>query len=320
MKKYIWNIPINVVNLISVISGIVTVITPIVSVVLSVRNKLRPNILWVCCVIVLAGFCVLLLLRMRKYRMLANSRMEKTSFNFHKALHETRNLFFDAMHNQKLDNLTETLLNITYKEKLSGILDNLCETLVSFTDRPISACIKLNCFSSQNGCEDINQENVELITFCRSHNSVTDRGNYERCNRKIFLDDNTDFKEIISNDNHKDYFYQPDLLAYNNKLKSVESSYKNTNTDWERYYKSTIVVPIRIEFNRLYHIKKDTSYHIIGFLCVDSEHRDAFTEKQEKYNVGIVNAYADIIYVLLSQYRHYLNKLYAKSDKEEVTV
>ena len=320
MKKYIGNIPISVVNFVSVISGIVTVITPIVSVIISVKNKLRPNTIWICCVIVLICFCILLFSRMKKYRMLSNSRMEKASFNFHKALHETRDLFFDVMHAQKLNSLTETLLNITYREKLSGILDNLCETLNSFTDRPISACIKLNCFSSENGCEDISQENVELITFCRSHNSVTDRGNYERCNKKIFLNDNTDFKEIISDNNNKDYFYQTNLLDYDDKLKSVELAYKNTNTDWARYYKSTIVVPIRIEFNTLYHIKKDTSYHIIGFLCVDSEHTDAFTEKQEKYNVGIVNAYADVIYILLSQYRHYLNKLYTESKKEEVTV
>ena len=103
--------------------------------------------------------------------------------------------------------------------------------------------------------------------------------------------------------------FQEALSEYKKELEKIGKTYRNTNENWSKYYQGTIVVPIRIEFKRLYHQKKNESYHIIGFLCVDSMSTDAFTEEQENYNVDIVKSYADIIYLLLSQYKHYLKKL-----------
>jgi len=192
---------------------------------------------------------------------------------------------------------------------LSIILDNLCEVLNSFTQRKISACIKLITYNEAE--EIINIDNASLVTFCRSNNSDTDRQNYENHNKVILLKDNTDFREIVSNGNDKDYFYQGDLEAYDKLLQKTGKHYDNTHKDWYNYYAGTIVVPIRIEFKLLYHQNKDDEYHILGFVCVDSKSKDAFTEQYEKYNVDVVKAYADLIYILLGQYRHYLKKLTA---------
>ena len=62
-------------------------------------------------------------------------------------------------------------------------------------------------------------------------------------------------------------------------------------------------------FNKLYHFKKNEGYHIIGFLCVDSMSKNAFRPEQEIYNCNLVNTFADEFYVILSMYRHYLNKI-----------
>ena len=89
-------------------------------------------------------------------------------------------------------------------------------------------------------------------------------------------------------------------------FKHYKRRYENTNVNYLNSYKSTIVVPIRIETEKLYDIKNKNKYNVIGFLCVDSLSTDAFLSKQEKFNCNIVKAFANNIYVLLGQYAHYL--------------
>ncbi len=310
MKKPLNDIPTEVVNLISVISGVVTIISPIVSIIITIKTDVKPNVFWVISTASLILFCIILFFRMKKYRTLSKERLEVVSENIHKSMHNSRDIFFDIMHSHKLKHLNEEMLNYTYKTKLSTILDHLCNILASYTKRKVCACIKIVYCKNTEDEKKITDDAVELVTFCRSNNSDTERDNYERQKKRILLKDNTDFKEIISGEFGKDYFYQPNLIEYEEKRKKDGSCYENTNKTWSKYYKSTIVVPIRIEFKRLYHTKNEEPYDIIGFLCVDSEYTDAFTEKQEKYNVDIIKAYADTIYVLLSQYRHYLRKIY----------
>lgn len=64
-----------------------------------------------------------------------------------------------------------------------------------------------------------------------------------------------------------------------------------------------------IEHKRLYDTSSEDSFHVIGFLCVDSESTSAFLKRQEKANVNMLKSFADLIYILLSQYQHYLKKL-----------
>ena len=109
-------------------------------------------------------------------------------------------------------------------------------------------------------------------------------------------------------DNDKNYFYQNDLELFSKELEKQGKHYKNSNPNWKNDYVGTIVVPIRIDTNNLYN-KENGSFDLIGFLCVDSKSKNAFTVQQEAFNVGIMKSFADILYVLLSQYRHYFEKL-----------
>lgn len=308
MKEKLHNMPLWLINIVTVVSGIVTIITPIITIILSISKKAHPGVWTISTFVVLLLFLIILYLRMRKYRGLANNRMKKSSYNYHKLLHETRDLFFDTMHSHKLGVLTVNELTISYKAKLAAILDNLCDTINAYTEREVFACIKLISYSADE--EIIDKDNATLVTLCRSNNSSTEREEYEkRSNKEIFLKDNTDFVEIVSGESSKNYFYQGNLKKYDEHLKTIGKRYENTNKNWEKYYIGTMVSPIRIEFKKLYHQKKDDAYHIIGFICVDSLSEDAFTEKQEKYNIDLLKSYADIIYVLLGQYRHYMKKL-----------
>lgn len=316
MKEKLHNTPLWMINLLTIVSGIITIITPIVTIIASVVNGVNINWLVLLTIAVLLFFNLILFLRVKKYQNAAVSRMEVISKSYHKVMHDALNQYFKIMHSYKKKTLTETELTNTYMVSLSAILDMLCEILTSFTQKKISACVKLISYSKDE--EIIDLDNATLVTFCRSNNSESQRDSYEKHNKaEILLKDNTDFLEIVSDDNNKDYFYQGNLARYDKVLQETGKHYHNSNENWERYYCGTIVVPIRIEFKHLYHQKKDDAYHILGFVCVDSKSSDAFTEQYEKYNVDVVKAYADLIYILLGQYRHYLKKIVSASTASD---
>lgn len=243
--------------------------------------------------------------------------MKKVTSNMHNLLHSVRDIYFDVMHSYKKNTLNEHWLAKTYQIELPKILDNLCSVMTAYTSYEVSACIKLITYKDPEDTIDL--DNATLVTFCRSTNSDHNRSSYESSSTPILLHDNTDFFEVVSKNFEKTYFYQNNLIAYDKQLQQNGERYRNSNPNWSSYYRGTIVVPIRIQYEKLYHLKQDDAYHIIGFLCVDSMSTDAFTKKHEKYNVDLVYAYADVIYILLGQYRHYLRKFEAEKAKKGVS-
>lgn len=308
MKEKLNAIPLWFINAVTVVSGIIAILSPIAAAVGATFGLLSVNTLTLAIIVAMALFILILFLLMRKYRKLAHARMSVTSENYHKFLHEVRDVYFDIMHSHKSHTLTEAELSHTYQRTLSAMLDRLCNIFESFTGRKVSACIKLISYGDG---DETSIDNAKLITFCRSTNSDTGRGTYEGT-KEILLRENTDFFEIVSPEYSKNYFYHGDLEKYSKELlKTFGKPYQNTDVGWSQFYKGTAVVPIQIEFKRLYYVKKkkDTKWHIMGFLCVDSLSKDAFEEKQETYNIDILRSFADAIYILLGQYRHYLKKL-----------
>lgn len=314
MKNFGEKIPLGWINFITVISGIATVISTIISLLLAVssNNAETPSPIlpyYIISIICIGLFCIVLYLRMRKYQKISVERLS-TSQQYHKLAHDTRDLYYETLHAYRLQQLSiETLSNL-YVSKLTCILNLLCDILKKHTTKDICACIKLIQYNDSQDTLDMGTAKLE--TFCRSGNSSTNRGEYEKT-LEIKLSDNTDYLEIIDGTSEKNYFYQSSLSAYDKLLQEQGRSYKNTNINWKRYYEGVIIVPIRIETKKLYHIKRDNSYHIIGFLCVDSESKDAFPTKHETYYAEIVKAFGDVIYILLSQYKYYLNKLKKKT-------
>lgn len=305
-KKKIEKMPLWFINIISVVSGFITIVTGVFAVIEFFREDSSSSNVIILALVVSLGFNIILFARNRKYTNLESLRMKQVTHNMHDLLHNVRDLYFDIMHSHKKNTLTEHWLAKTYKTELSKILDNLCAVMMAYTAQEVSACIKLIMYTDPSETIDLN--NATLVTFCRSSNSEHGRSSYESVGRPILLCENTDFLEVVSKDYEKTYFYQGDLVAYDKQLRDSGERYKNSNPNWSDYYSGTIVVPIRIQYEKLYHLKQDDAYHIIGFLCIDSMSTDAFSKKQEKYNVDLAYAYADVIYILLGQYRHYLKK------------
>lgn len=315
LASFFRDIKQETINFFTVASFLLSIVIPLITLIFSHFNGFNLTIVQFIVVFMLLLATLIVGIRALKYRNLANDRMKITSETYHNLLHNARNVYFHVMHQHKTKQLTVSLLTDTYKAELQNVLDSLCGIMESFTKRDISACIKLIEYSNQTrrtgrNRDEVVSNDIRLSTFCRSTNSDSGRSEYEVANKRpIVLKENTDFFEIISTENTKNYFYQGNLPKYADELHKLGKAYNNTNPDWSRYYRSTIVVPIRIEFKLLYHQKKNDAYHVIGFLCVDSMYTDAFTSKQERYNVEVARSFADIVYVLLSQYRHYLTKL-----------
>lgn len=300
MDKLFNKIPLWIINAISIISGIVTIISAFFAFFTSYNNTSNISKL---IFVSLCFFIVLLLVRMKKYQKVSFERQQITSVTYHKLTHDSRDLYFDIMrnHKEKIDNVRN--LTMLYQNRLSTILNYLCNIMEKYCGQKISACIKLITQT------DSKLEDLTLSTFCRSNTSDTNRGTYE-ISTPIRVVDNTDFLYIVNpnNDYNLNYFYQGDLKEFEKALIKNGKSYNNTNKNWANDYIGTIVCPIQIENRRLYNSTKEDSYNLIGFLCIDSKSSSAFTNKQEQFNVDIVKSFADIIYILLSQYKHYLNK------------
>lgn len=302
MEKFFNKIPLWIINALSIVSGILTIITTFFTFFSFYKGW---NNIYKFIFAGLLFFIILLILRMRKYQKIAFERQLKTSFVYHKLTHTSRDLYFDVMryHKDKTENIR--ILTDTYKSQLSIILSHLCDMMEKYCGQKTSSCIKLIAHP------DAKIEDITLTTFCRSTASDTTRGMYEAHN-KIKLVDNTDFLYIVdpNRDSNKNYFYQGNLKDYVKELKKQQDKqYRNTNPNWEDDYIGTIVVPIQIEHKRLYDSILEESLHIIGFLCIDSKSSSAFLKRQEKANVDMLKSFADIIYILLSQYQHYLKKM-----------
>ena len=301
METAFNKIPLWVINFLSLISAILTIITTIIS-LFSISQNWENSYRYVFGFLLI--FIFSLLIRIRKYKKILFKIQHATSFTFHKLTHISRDLYFDIMryHKDKTENIR--ILTDTYRSQLSILLSLLCAMMEECCGQKTSSCIKLIT------SPDEKIDDIILTTFCRSNDSDTIRGLYEN-NNKIRLSDNTDFLYIVdpNRDSNLNYFYQGDLRSYAKELQKQNKKYKNTNTNWMDDYIGTIVVPIQIRHEHLYDTQVENSIHIIGFLCIDSKSSSAFLKRQEKINVDMMKSFADIIYVLLSQYRHYLKKM-----------
>lgn len=304
MERFFNKIPLWVINALSVISGVLTVITTFFSLFSVYKNwgNSYKFILGTLCL-----FIILLIVRIRKYQKIVFERQQITSFVYHRLTHISRDLYFDIMryHKDKMESIR--ILTDTYKSQLSILLTHLCDMMEVHCGQKVSSCIKLIAHP------EAKVEDIILTTFCRSTTSETTRGIYEN-NNLIKLVDNTDFLYIVDPESDFDYFYQGNLKKYSTELQKQGKHYRNTNINWENDYAGTIVVPIQIKHQRLYDSPLENSLHIIGFLCIDSKSSSAFLDRQESANVNMLKSFADIIYILLSQYQHYLRKM---SDSEK---
>lgn len=313
IKEFWERIPIGFINFLTIVSSIITIATPIVGAIS--LKKLYPEknvilIIYVVTIIVLLAMFVIMFRYMVKYRKLFIGARKIATSKFSSLNRNFRNSYFDILSYQKSNKLTVELLTEVVKNFLQKSLDDICEIYKEFSYQDISACIKYI-----DSIGKVDRERATIKTFVRS--SSTDSKRNENDNNRlepIYIKDNTDFYSILSpnSTNKKSYFYQRNLVQYAKDAEKNGDSYNNSTKNWERYYKSTIVVPISIANKRLFFNSRNDCYDVIGFLCIDSLSTDAFLEKDERYNIDVAQAFAAEMYVILNQYKYYLTRLTGK--------
>lgn len=160
--------------------------------------------------------------------------------------------------------------------ELSNVCFQISNMLTELRHCDVSVCVKYT--NTQDGI-------YYVKTLCRDPSSYQKRKNLYDDSIQDDIEKNTDFKEIFKKINEKndwkDVFffsnYLPQKHQYNNThLKSDDLpdgllSVFSRNRKWPLCYKSTIVVPILSENNKV----------IYGYLCVDSPNNKGFNKKRD---------------------------------------
>lgn len=198
---------------------------------------------------------------------------KETGEFIHRFFHDLRdcNSFLD-----KNTNVDES----QFKDKAKLLCNQIEKIFSRLLDAKISVCIKTIKTDTilNNSIDD-----WEVITFVRSISTADERYKYDRKPDKIV--DNTDF-EIILRDvgkyKQQDYFVAENIDKFR---KDFESNARAIflNSHEEVPYKSAIVVPIRIKVSDMHpNLKKlcdnGEFFHVVGFLCIDSE--ETFDDKR----------------------------------------
>lgn len=85
--------------------------------------------------------------------------------------------------------------------------------------------------------------------------------------------------------------------------------YQNPNINWNDFYSSTIVVPIRIKRRYIEAEYVGEGFDILGFLCADSNSTSAFPDREMESYVDTVKAFADTLYIYIDRILYYKNNL-----------
>lgn len=219
--------------------------------------------------------------------------------DFHHILHSIRDIEFNIK--------TSQLLNMEYFESFNINLCNKIESmLTTLFNKPTCACIKtINIDDLYN--TDYNQ--WKISTFVRGDNAQKSKESIENRTRNdgnpILINENSDFKIIVKG--YVDFYTCPNMDNIREKfLQSYNVEYCNSRKDFQNYYNSTIVVPIRIQTKYLKNREKSNcgSIHLLGFLCIDTF--ETFNDSQElllfKIGTEYTKALADSMYSCFDTY------------------
>lgn len=171
--------------------------------------------------------------------------------NYYKLLHDCRNVINEMEKYYKKEELNLQLLSHLIKDFAENTLNYLTDTLGQMSGKKICGCVKVIV---GDGFETISYRDACVKTFVRSSNSETSRKTMDEnpAFQIVKINENTDFMSIVAEDRtgNDSVFYQQDLIAFNKQLEKIGDRYRNTTLDWDKYYKATIVVPIRIANKR----------------------------------------------------------------------
>lgn len=187
-------------------------------------------------------------------------------------IHEITHAFHDAIAVAFQHNDINRVLEIEHKT-----LDRFCQSVKKIFDNMtgVNCHITIKLLTIENG-------NQFVSTYAST------RSNWSKSKRKELVQNTTDYVESlrIKPERDQSYFYAADLTR--------KTLYQNSNMDWQNYYKSTLVVPIRRTF------REKTIVDDIGFLCVDTLEPDKLNDDD---HLKFLTYFSEQLYFFLSTLR-----------------
>lgn len=236
---------------------------------------------------------------------MCHDQYKECSEEIHKFFHNIR------------DNLCSISFNCDNSNYLEQILRNACSDIEAifnklWKNQKVSVCIK-HIITEKQMDKDFRQWKIETIARSSSTRQSRNKNN----KKPVLITDNSDFMIIISPDFEDSVFSCMDLTKVKKEFQETYNEvYRNSTKDFLKYYKSTIVVPIRVQVDKMNPQLRESwieniDYHLIGFLCIDTE--DVFSGYVSQFDSGIelAKALADILYKLME------NSLVANIQKGE---
>ncbi len=251
-----------------------------------------------------------------------SKKLKETAEKFHKIQHHIRNEAFDM---RRKNGATTFSSNVEdFYGNVQNICTGLCEKIHSFikhkTNKDCSICIKLIKTSKHRNSSNNKADELYTFTLCRvgkdtdkrKDNAIDQFGEFE--NEQDILvpvSGNTAFSEILKNSYNKNtptIFACSNLLMYSNIRKIFRRSpYLNPNKNFLKHYKSTIVVPIRINNKYLPETSRQEKYKIIGFLCLD--YKRPMSGKLKNELSGYLKGFADSLFSLFYEIKKHDKKI-----------
>lgn len=242
----------------------------------------------------------------------AEAELEQVNYNRNVNLSQAMHSYF---HNLRhiISSMEETQI-----KKYADVREpskNLCDYLSEFYralfksylgENNVSVCIKVVI---PENIVDNDYNTWQMETLARSVTTIQKRVGTDR--DVVSIKDNSDFQIILSHE------FQDELFSFAN-MENIEEDFKKTyrrdyknsrGKDFLEYYKSTIVVPIKIDGR--YASKRLLPFIpnledidlILGFLCIDSMKTFDTKAEQRIFAVGVeyAKSLADSLYMLFEK-------------------
>lgn len=259
-------------QILAAVAAIATLVQFIINII--GLNQLANSYVFSISIVVLLVSSLILLIVQQKQ----NNRIERYSEVFthiHNAMHCLRDAYFADLNNKGKD------------IHIKCSLIEMANAFTLITGHKCRACIKLLAICE--GRLDMSNTINNLVVYNYKRNS----GN-PRLRDIHYVKDNSDFKELIKDQNHSVFFRNE--LPYKGY---VNSSYTDEQIEkGEMDYFSTIVWPIRkvLEEDAGDVTPMMEDQDIIGFFCIDSLEKNIYNREKD---VEIGHAYADALYTIL---------------------
>lgn len=280
------------IDLLQLIAAVITVVT---GVIVLYQAFIKKDISVIIGAIIAFVFFIMLGGLVLKFWNMAVNRYEGYAYAFHKFNYTLRNETYKLERLKKEGRLNLDLLTKSLEETGQHTVNILEDILSRVTNRPISVHIKYFPITAK--------DKNAFRTLCISTKSDTARLTVT----DHPIAENTHFRSIVENE--KDIFFAPDLEHYIQEYeKESKDPFKITAKHWKKWFRSIMVVPIRINQN----VKDgtdDTKYDYLGFIVCDAKDSDAFRNNELTGHVNMVWAFADGIFTYLDTVANYSQEL-----------